>query len=143
MFDEPNVQPAPTSDHRGPPRLRPAPAPWRTRSAAKTVPAIPAAPPIIEEDEASAAPAPRDGRPTMPPDPDLGRRIDAVHQQVQLHLAESCPREEPLVVICALGYEIVRLVQTLERVWTPKALDRFLVDFTRVLRRHILERRML
>jgi hypothetical protein len=70
-------------------------------------------------------------------DLEFGRRIDAVHQQVQLHLAQTCPREDPLVLICALGYEIIRLVQTLEHVWTPKALDRFLVDFTRLLRRHI------
>jgi len=71
---------------------------------------------------------------------EVGRQIDAVHRGLRLHLAEHCPGEDPLVLICALGYEIVRLVQTLEQTWTPKALDRFLVDFTRLLRRHVLDR---
>jgi hypothetical protein len=70
---------------------------------------------------------------------EIGRRIDAVHRGLQLHLAEDCPREDPLVLICALGYEIVRVVRTLEPTWTPKALDRFLVDFTRLLRRYVLD----
>jgi hypothetical protein len=73
----------------------------------------------------------------LPTEQDLGRRIDAVHQRIQLHLAEACPHEDPRVLIGALGYELVRLVQTLEPVWTPKALDRFLVDFTNLLRRRI------
>jgi hypothetical protein len=141
VFDEPHFQPpAPTIVPRGPSRLRPAAARLRTRSAVKAVPAIPATHQIIGQDEASTASAPRDGRPPMPPDPDVGRRIDAVHQEVQLHLANTCPREEPLIVICALGYEIVRRIQSLDPVWTAKALDRFLVDFTRLLRRHVLAR---
>jgi len=77
----------------------------------------------------------------LPTEQDLGRRIDAVHQRIQLHLAEACPHEDPRVLIAALGYEIVRLVRTLEPVWTPKALNRFLVDFTNLLRRYVLDAR--
>lgn len=79
----------------------------------------------------------------MTHDADIGRRIDAVHQHLQLQLAERCATDDPLIVICALGLEIIRRVELLESAWTPKALDRFLVDFTRLLRRHILDRHQL
>jgi hypothetical protein len=81
-----------------------------------------------------------DHPPQITGDPDLGHRIDAVHQRLQLFLAETFPTVDPVILIAALGYELVRRIRLLERVWTPKALDRFLVDFTRVVRRHVLER---
>jgi len=94
-------------------------------------------PPIAFVDHRAAPSIMRDES-DMTGDPDIGRRIDRVHQHVRRQLADTFPNEEPLVLIGALAYEIVRLVETFDRCWTPKALDRFLVDFTRVLRRRVL-----
>jgi hypothetical protein len=69
---------------------------------------------------------------------DPGRRVDAVQQRIQLRLAEDCPDADPVIVIGALGYELLRRVRLLDD-WTPAMLDRFLIDFTRVLRRHVLD----
>jgi hypothetical protein len=69
---------------------------------------------------------------------DSGRRVDAVQQRLQLHLAKDCADADPVIVIGALGYELLRRVQLLED-WTPAMLDRFLIDFTRVMRRRVLD----
>jgi hypothetical protein len=67
----------------------------------------------------------------------VGRRVDAVHQRIQLHLAEVCPHEDPRVLMGALGYELVRLMQMIKPGWTPEDFDRFLIDFTNLLRRRV------
>jgi hypothetical protein len=70
------------------------------------------------------------------PEVDVGREIDAVHQRLQLFShQELSAQTDPLMLIAALGYELVRLIH----VHSQKTdLEQFSNRFIRLIRRYVV-----
>jgi hypothetical protein len=71
------------------------------------------------------------------PDGDVGRNIDAIHQRLQEWSEhELSTQTTPLVLIAALGYEIVRLIHLH---YPATTLDRFSTAFSGLIRRQVIK----